>query len=72
MSKIYREQAIGLARELKLTEDGIRGTMGWIEPRVKPEVYEKIKTVIKQSIRYGVIKHLIEIQEVKEEENERA
>lgn len=70
MSKIYREQAIGLARELKLTEDGIRGTMGWIELRVKPEVYEKIKTVIKQSIRYGVIKHLIEIQEVKEEEHE--
>lgn len=70
MSKVYREQAIGLARELKLTEDGIRGTMGWIEPRVKPEVYEKIKTVIKQSIRYGVIKHLIEIQEVKEQEEE--
>lgn len=70
MSKIYREQAIGLARELKLTEDGIRGTMGWIEPKVSAEVYEKIKTVIRQSIRYGVIKHLIQIQEVKEEEHE--
>ncbi len=67
MSKVYREQAMGLARELKKTEDGIRGTMGWIEPKVKPEVYEKMKTVIRQSIRYGVLKHLMEIQEVKEE-----
>ena len=70
MSKVYREQAMGLARELKKTEDGIRGTMGWIEPKVKPEVYEKMKTVIRQSIRYGVLKHLMEIQEVKEEEHE--
>lgn len=70
MTKPRRDHAVGLARELKKTEDGIRGTMGWIEPRVKPEVYEKIKTVIKQSIRYGVIKHLIQIQEVKEEEND--
>jgi hypothetical protein len=67
MSKIYREQAIGLARELKLTEDGIRGTMGWIEPKVKPDVYEKMLAVIRQSIRYGVLKHLMEIQEVKNE-----
>lgn len=67
MSKIYRDQAIGLVRELKKTEDGIRGTMGWIEPKVKPEVYEKMKTVIRQSIRYGVLKHLMEIQEVKVE-----
>ena len=67
MSKIYREQAIGLARELKLTEDGIRGTMGWIEPKVKPDVYEKMLEVIRQSIRYGVLKHLMEIQEVKDE-----
>ena len=67
MSKIYREQAIGLARELKLTEDGIRGTMGWIEPKVSKDVYEKMKTVIRQSIRYGVLKHLMEIQEVKDE-----
>ena len=67
MSKIYREQAIGLARELKLTEDGIRGTMGWIEPKVSTDVYEKMKTVIRQSIRYGVLKHPMEIQEVKDE-----
>lgn len=70
MSKIYREQAIGLARELKLTEDGIRGTMGWIEPKVSKDVYEKVKTIIRQSIRYGVLKHLMEIQAVKEEEHE--
>ena len=56
MSKIYREQAIGLARELKLTEDGIRGTMGWIEPKVKPDVYEKMLAVCQQSVRFGVMK----------------
>lgn len=67
MSKIYRDQAVGLARELKLTEDGIRGTMGWIEPKVTPDVYEKMLAVIRQSIRYGVLKHLMEIQEVKDE-----
>ena len=70
MSKIYREQAIGLARELKLTEDGIRGTMGWIEPKVSKDVYEKMKTVIRQSIRYGVLKHLMEIQAVKEDDSD--
>lgn len=67
MSRIYRESAMGLARELKLTEDGIRGTMGWIEPKVSADVYEKVKTIIRQSIRYGVLKHLMEIQEVKDE-----
>lgn len=68
MSKIYREQAIGLARELKLTEDGIRGTMGWIEPKVKPDVYEKMLAVIRQSIRYGVLKHLMVIMAAERKE----
>lgn len=56
-----------LSREMARTRDAVYGTMGWIEPKVKPEVYEKMKTVIRQSIRYGVLKHLMEIQEVKEE-----
>lgn len=60
MSRIYRDQAVGLVRELKKTEDGIRGTMGWIEPKVRPDVYTKMKTVIRQSIRYGAIKHALE------------
>lgn len=62
MSKPRRDHAVGLARELKKTEDGIRGTMGWIEPKVKPDVYEKMKTVIEQSIRYGVLKNILEGQ----------
>lgn len=68
MSRIYRESAMGIAKELKRTEDGIRGTMGWIEPKVSKDVYEKMKTVIRQSIRYGVLKHLMEIQAVKEDD----
>ena len=68
MSRIYRESAMGIAKELKKTEDGIRGTMGWIEPKVSNDVYEKMKTVIRQSSRYGVLKHLMEIQAVKEDD----
>lgn len=68
MSRIYRESAMGIAKELKKTEDGIRGTMGWIEPKVSADVYEKVKTIIRQSIRYGVLKHLMEIQAVKEDD----
>ena len=50
----------GLVRELKKTEDGIRGTMGWIEERVSTDIYEKMKVVIKQSIRYGAMKTTLE------------
>lgn len=57
-----RDSTVILARELKRTEDGIRGTMGWIEDRVSGDVYEKIKTVIQQSIRYGIMKNVLEGQ----------
>lgn len=50
----------GLVRELKKTEDGIRGTMGWIEERVSTDIYEKMKVVIQQSIRYGSMKTTLE------------
>ena len=50
----------GLVRELKKTEDGIRGTMGWIEERVSTDIYEKMKVVIQQSIRYGAMKTTLE------------
>lgn len=57
-----RDGTVILARELRLTEDGIRGTMGWIESRVSADVYEKMKTVIEQSIRYGILKNILEGQ----------
>ena len=50
----------GLIRELKKTEGGIRGTMGWIEERVSNDIYEKMKVVIKQSIRYGAMMSMLE------------
>ena len=56
-----------LSREMALTRDAVYGTMAWIEERVTPDVYEKMLAVIRQSIRYGVLKHLMEIQEVKDE-----
>lgn len=57
-----RDSTVILAKEMKRTEDGIRGTMGWIEGRVSGDVYEKMKTVIKQSIRYGIMKNILEGQ----------
>lgn len=57
-----RDSTVILAKEMKRTEDGIRGTMGWIECRVSADVYEKMKTVIKQSIRYGIMKNVLEGQ----------
>lgn len=57
-----RDNAVGLVRELKKTEDGITGTLAWIKPRVKSEVFDKIEVVAKQAIRYGVMLNSLEGQ----------
>lgn len=55
-----KDKASRLVQELRRTEDGIRGTMGWIEGRVKPDVYDKMRTVIVQSVRYGQMLNSLE------------
>lgn len=57
-----KSKASQLVLELRRTEDGIRGTMGWIEGRVKPDVYDKMRTVIVQSVRYGKMLNSLEGQ----------
>lgn len=55
-----RDNAVGLAREMKKTRDGILGTLGWIEPRVRSDVYAKIQVVAEQSVRYGILMNALE------------
>ena len=49
-----------LALELIKTRDGIIGTLAWIEPRVKPEVFEKVQVIAEQSVRFGILKNVLE------------
>ncbi len=49
-----------LSREMARTRDAVYGTMAWIEGRVSADVYEKMKTFIEQSIRYGILKNILE------------
>lgn len=55
-----KDHAVGLARELKLTEDGIRGTLEWVSERVPRDVYLKVETIAEQAVRYGIMKNVIE------------
>ena len=57
-----RNNAAGLARELKKTRDGITGTLEWIKPRVQCDVYAKVESIARQAIRYGVMLNSLESQ----------
>lgn len=55
-----------LTREMSLTRDAVFGTMAWIEERVSPEVYGKVLTVCEQSVRFGVMKAIINSERFRE------
>lgn len=66
MSSRTRDNAAGLAKELRKTGDGIKGTLIYVEGKVSADVLEKVKTIIRQSIRYGEIRQMIEADQFKD------
>lgn len=50
----------GVAIEMKRTQDAVCGTLDWISKRVSPEVYIKVVAVAEQSVRYGIMKAVID------------
>jgi len=48
--KRSRGNAVGIAREMKKTQDGILGTLAWIQPRVRSDVFAKIQVIAEQSV----------------------
>lgn len=58
--KRSRGNAVGIAREMKKTQDGILGTLAWIQPMVRSDVFAKIQVIAEQSVRYGIMKNALE------------
>lgn len=63
-----------LSREISRTRDAVYGTMAWIRERVTPDVYDKMLAVCEQSVRFGVMKAIIDSERfrngIEEELNE--
>ena len=49
----------GIARELSLTKDAVYGTLEWVSERVSPDVFDKVVVIAEQSVRYGIMKAVI-------------